>query len=185
MICKPPSVVHFTCIFFIACCAIEQHPTLVNSQSLDWLAEHGNCQFYDVLEQSKQCGPKGYLIGYGGKYCRKFGENADEFNEAGKLWIKGVRKCLMHYILRDIDYKTVDCDELKRQAFESHVQCYVKPGYDSGDKGICQIWASKDLVGLFDTLEIKDFFQSPLAITQIFKVMFDCFNEYFGGLEQQ
>jgi len=48
---------------------------------LETLADKGDCQFYNELEAIKKCGTNGYLIGYGGKYCRKFGDNYNSFNE--------------------------------------------------------------------------------------------------------
>jgi hypothetical protein len=32
------------------------------------------CNSYECWENIAHCGPKGYLIAYGEKYCRKFGE---------------------------------------------------------------------------------------------------------------
>ena len=40
--------------------------------NLQQLASAGNCDFYNELERIKNCGQTGYLIAYGGKYCRKF-----------------------------------------------------------------------------------------------------------------
>lgn len=48
---------------------------------LSFLAAHGDCTFYNELEAIKNCGNNGYLISYGGKYCRKFGDNYANFNE--------------------------------------------------------------------------------------------------------
>ena len=62
-------------------------------------------------------------------------------------------------------YENMNCNQLAKYAFETHVNCYVDPGY--GSKGLCAIWANQNLVGLMTTLEIKDFFKSPDAITQV------------------
>lgn len=48
--------------------------------NLQHLASNGDCQFYNELETVKRCGQTGYLLAYGGKYCRKFGENIASFN---------------------------------------------------------------------------------------------------------
>lgn len=46
------------------------------------LALAGNCSFYSMcVEKRVPCGPNGYALGYGGKYCIKFTENADEFSK--------------------------------------------------------------------------------------------------------
>ena len=48
---------------------------------LEALANEGNCDFYLEMEKLKQCGPTGYLINYGYKYCNKFGQYAYQFNQ--------------------------------------------------------------------------------------------------------
>ena len=45
------------------------------------LAANGDCQFYLELDAIKGCGATGYPVSYGYKYCMKFGENANSFNE--------------------------------------------------------------------------------------------------------
>ena len=48
------------------------------------LARKGDCNFYDdcIEKWTQTCGNAGYALGYGGKYCRKFGNNQQLFNEA-------------------------------------------------------------------------------------------------------
>lgn len=48
------------------------------------LAGKGDCDFYDdcIEKWTQTCGVSGYALGYGGKYCRKFGDNLQMFNEA-------------------------------------------------------------------------------------------------------
>jgi hypothetical protein len=46
----------------------------------DYLSNVGDCNFYNELEKEKKCGSNGYLIKYGLKYCKKFGENINDFN---------------------------------------------------------------------------------------------------------
>ena len=41
------------------------------------------CDFYtDCLEVASPCGPSGYALAYGNKYCLRFGEQRDLFNAA-------------------------------------------------------------------------------------------------------
>ena len=61
------------------------------------------------------------------------------------------------------------CSNLAKYAFDTHVECYVNPGYVS--KGLCSIWLSQNIVGLTSTLEIKDFFKSPDAIKQVITLL--------------
>ena len=48
------------------------------------LASKGDCDFYDncIEKWTQSCGSAGYALGYGAKYCRKFGSNQQLFNEA-------------------------------------------------------------------------------------------------------
>ena len=48
------------------------------------LASKGDCDFYNTCIETwtRSCGSTGYALGYGGKYCRKFGDNQQLFNEA-------------------------------------------------------------------------------------------------------
>lgn len=45
------------------------------------LAANGDCNFYLELDAIKNCGVNGYPVSYGYKYCMKFGENSQNFNE--------------------------------------------------------------------------------------------------------
>lgn len=48
------------------------------------LASKGDCDFYDdcIEKWTQTCGSSGYALGYGGKYCRKFADNMQLFDEA-------------------------------------------------------------------------------------------------------
>jgi hypothetical protein len=52
----------------------------VASGDLVSLAKSGDCNFYKKIEDIKKCGPNGYPLAYGGKYCEKFGLNYNNFN---------------------------------------------------------------------------------------------------------
>ena len=48
------------------------------------LASKGDCNFYDICIEkwTRTCGSRGYALGYGAKYCRKFNDNQQLFDEA-------------------------------------------------------------------------------------------------------
>jgi len=79
----------------------------------------------------------------------------------GKKWVDSVRKCLMSKLLNN----QMVCKQLEDYAFETHVDCYLNPGY--GSKSICDIWASQNAVGLFSTYELTDFFKNFTALSQV------------------
>ena len=55
--------------------------TYAATDSCQEMAASGNCAFYsDCVEKRVPCGPNGYALGYGKKYCVRFGENIDCFH---------------------------------------------------------------------------------------------------------
>ncbi|RNA00508.1 stanniocalcin family [Brachionus plicatilis] len=133
------------------------------------LAAKGDCKFYEVLESIEKCGPNGYLIAYGLKYCNKFTSNLNSFNEDGQLWVKSVKKCLMAKL---IDKKFPTCKSLADYAFESHVDCYLNPGYEA--KSFCDI-LFENVHAFTKIYELIDIIKQPFqSLRQIFTVLFKC-----------
>ena len=145
----------------------------VTHDNLKDLAEIGDCLFYTELEGIKKCGTNGYLINYGYKYCNKFGDNYDSFNQDGQLWVDSVRKCLINKLYENTE--NMNCDQLRNYAFDTHLDCYLNPGYSS--KSICEIWLSKNFVGLWTVYELKDFFNQS-ALKQVILTIYNCAKSY-------
>ena len=54
-----------------------------------------DCTFYDkCLEATYNCGPEGYPLGYGLKYCDRFKDSYKEFTPQGRKWVQGTLLCL-------------------------------------------------------------------------------------------
>ena len=52
----------------------------VKAQDCTALANAGNCDFYtQCVEARFKCGPDGYPLAYGDKYCRRFTKNSNCF----------------------------------------------------------------------------------------------------------
>ena len=51
----------------------------------DSLAEQGNCDFYKCTEAAFPCGSDGYALGYGYRYCDRFGKYYDKFDAVVSL----------------------------------------------------------------------------------------------------
>ncbi len=84
------------------------------------------CEYYSCIEEQRHCGQKGYLLGFGKKYCLKFEEDEHYFSDAGKEWTMRVRECL----IANLDLPSgVSCKKFKKSQIKSHVPCYVKSGY--------------------------------------------------------
>lgn len=75
--------------------------------------------------------------------------------------MNAVRKCLMYKLL---DSSLNECDSIKDYAFETHLDCYLTPGY--GSKSVCEVWNSKNFVGLWNVYELIDFLEWK-AIKQV------------------
>lgn len=55
-----------------------------SAQNCQQLADSTDgCNFYtDCLEVASPCGPDGYALAYGNRYCLRFGEKSNSFNAA-------------------------------------------------------------------------------------------------------
>lgn len=90
-----------------------------------------DCSFYnDCIEASIPCGPKGYSLGFGGRYCQKFRDHAKEFSLDGNTWITKVMKCLqtemIPVVFKKVPVKT--CADLQTFGFNVHGGCYINTG---------------------------------------------------------
>ncbi|MDO8586988.1 MAG: DUF4157 domain-containing protein [Armatimonadota bacterium] len=110
------------------------------------------CEFYRCREANSgySLGPRGYYIGYGLKYCRRFSDRLrPTLSSAGQNWLDQTRYCLMehvhHNVPRDADARTV-----MRSAFDSHPPCYVRGG-------ICFLPISdlERIVGIIDPADME------------------------------
>lgn len=86
-----------------------------------------DCEFYTCMETKRACGPKGYQVGFGRKYCLKFTENQTKFSYEGQGWLNRTKLCLMKKLLEN--HNEVVCDSIKKQAFKDHIACYYDSGY--------------------------------------------------------
>ncbi|KIJ06358.1 hypothetical protein PAXINDRAFT_103402 [Paxillus involutus ATCC 200175] len=89
------------------------------------------CSFYATcLESRYHCGPDGYPLGYGRKYCQKFAGERSKLDPQGQKWMIDTMHCLQLVLVPDaIDANSTTCDALKDQAFASHAGCYVSNGF--------------------------------------------------------
>ena len=135
-----------------------------------------DCSFYqDCVEATFECGPKGYPIGYGYKYCERFLEQESEFSPEGQAWINGTLTCLKAALVPSVEKPDgVTCDQVKTIAFDSHVQCYI-------DNGFCELafdvrhpgQTTSFILDLMKVYQISDF-ASFIAIKQVAQVFAKC-----------
>ena len=84
-----------------------------------------SCEYYLCIENQKQCGNAGYLKSFGHKYCHRFEKyTSNSISDHGKKWLDAVRSCLIREMTQ-MD-PNLSCNQLKRQAFNTHYACYVE-----------------------------------------------------------
>ncbi|KAJ3102398.1 hypothetical protein HDU97_000605 [Phlyctochytrium planicorne] len=87
------------------------------------------CDFYfDCLDKAHPCGADGYAQSYGGKFCRRFKENAPLFSEIGQKWLWNVMSCLQGHLIPTLGNANATCDAIRKDAFKSHAGCYLNTG---------------------------------------------------------
>ncbi|MCK6595615.1 MAG: hypothetical protein L6Q33_10470 [Bacteriovoracaceae bacterium] len=124
----------------------------------------GTCQYYACKEQELGCGPKGYLLNYGQRFCRKFYDELEmKLTATGSMWIQEAATCLQEKI--EFESHTQDCKKMRKFAYSSHSNCYSKANF-------CQL-------PLEDKVKIIRFLNSELHKFQTQKegiqVLFNCF----------
>ncbi|KAJ7655696.1 hypothetical protein DFH06DRAFT_1132781 [Mycena polygramma] len=115
-----------------------------------------SCSFYaDCLESRYHCGPTGYPLGYGEKYCTKFQANRATLSARGQVWMLATMHCLQEALVPDAiaapDASTT-CAALEDKAFGTHAHCYVS-------SGICKLPPS-DWAAVLEIVDIETLFDS-------------------------
>lgn len=84
------------------------------------------CGFYATcIERACPCGPDGYALGYGRKYCRRI-SGLEGLSPAGRRWRNGVVSCLQHRLSEALPKTDCDCRAIARKAYASHYGCYAR-----------------------------------------------------------
>lgn len=105
-----------------------------------------SCEFYLCQEENHHCGPKGYPVGFGHKFCKIYLDTEKNYSEEANGWLRRVRVCLMEeFANADQQNRSRTCDQVKAESFRSHVGCYVETGFcDLKASDVFQIfWAMK------------------------------------------
>ena len=135
----------------------------------------GTCNFYSsCLEKAKTCGPNGYALGYGAKYCARFSAE-DRFSPDGTFWRDITLVCLQRSLVDFVDPKVAavtTCDELSDEAFDSHPVCYTQP-----EMSVCDLPLS-DWNLIRKTVDAGDILSRP-GVRQVASILRRCL---FGGL---
>ncbi|GFF33433.1 hypothetical protein IFM58399_03539 [Aspergillus lentulus] len=89
-----------------------------------------SCDFYkQCLESRYHCGPAGYPIGFGQKFCEKSLVWRPKMSTSGQEWITKTMLCLQEELVPlAIGSESQTCSELKQHALGTHAECYVRSG---------------------------------------------------------
>ncbi len=119
-------------------------PLACSSVMFDQLpVELGSCGFYrQCMEARVACGPSGYALSYGEKYCKKFSSET-RLSPKGKAWRDAALICLQKSLLPIVQTEEgtqPTCEAVMDTAFDSHPLCYLDPGKGAiGIPSICDL----------------------------------------------
>ncbi|OCK80568.1 hypothetical protein K432DRAFT_404586 [Lepidopterella palustris CBS 459.81] len=137
-----------------------------------------SCTFYsDCLEAQVHCGPSGYPLGYGLKYCTLFTAAKNKFSSAGQIWLTKTRLCLQCALVPyATGTKATTCPALKKTAFGTHPTCYV-------DSGVCTLPVG-DWGVIVETVSLKELFGSMDALKATLETVEGCADFYAWLIER-
>lgn len=95
-------------------------------------ASDGDCDFYTCFEARHPCDSHNYALNYGLRFCHRFREEYDQFNQQGQELISGTRRCSMMAMLEHYNASHVNCEDVEAEAKMSHSIC-------ERQHGICDI----------------------------------------------
>ncbi|KAJ4478803.1 hypothetical protein C8J55DRAFT_536400 [Lentinula edodes] len=116
------------------------------------------CTFYTAcLEPHFHCGPEGYPVGFGEKFCTKFNlpENVGRLSPEGKEWMWTTMRCLQIALVPELQIPVVPtttgsisaCKALEDKAFSTHAPCYLS-------SGLCSL-PPEDWLAIVEIIDIK------------------------------
>jgi hypothetical protein len=133
-----------------------------------------DCTFYaSCVERNVPCGPSGYAIGFGERYCNKF--KAAQLSPTGTAWASSVMLCLERSLVpyTTPEKKSASCEQISQAAFDSHAACYTQP-----EASICFL-PPPDVMTVFDTISADELL-APRTLPQIEAVSATCVGQLTG-----
>ncbi|KAK0188356.1 hypothetical protein F5146DRAFT_1139871 [Armillaria mellea] len=130
-----------------------------------------NCSFYaSCLETKYHCGPTGYPVGYGEKFCMKFSNDRALLSAKGQAWMVDTMHCLQEALVPDALGSAETCSQLEDKAFGTHAKCYI-------DNGLCFL-PVVDWEAIVKIVELRTLFQSWDAFLETLKAAEGCLEAY-------
>ncbi len=87
------------------------------------------CEFYTKYDDVKNCGPTGYPVRYGKRYCEAFARRIQDFSRRGKSWLESTLVCLQNELRPTMHDPSITCDSLNDLSIDHHAKCYVENGF--------------------------------------------------------
>ncbi|HAZ14896.1 MAG: hypothetical protein A2X86_21200 [Bdellovibrionales bacterium GWA2_49_15] len=101
-----------------------------------------SCEYYSrCVENYLACGADGYSIGYGKRYCQRFLDTSYSTYQ-GDLWRDETLLCLQRELSLFVffsPYEIKSCSTIKKYAYETHANCYVRPNRGRPELSICYL----------------------------------------------
>ncbi|KAJ3977939.1 hypothetical protein EV361DRAFT_876085 [Lentinula raphanica] len=141
--------------------SLTTNPSTQGSINCTYPPPH-TCTFYSAcLESHFHCGPEGYPLGFGEKFCTKFSlpDNVNRLSRKGEEWMWTTMACLQRALVPELD-KVVPagqgdkraCQALKDKAFSTHAPCYLT-------SGLCSL-PPEDWVVIVEVINVRTLFSS-------------------------
>jgi hypothetical protein len=150
----------------------------------------GNCSFYTTcVEAVLPCGPNGYAIGYGGRFCQMFTDTLASYSTRGQTWVTNVRMCLQRALVSEVatvmNGTSLSCTEIQDYAFTSHVACYTDP-LANGDisLSVCTLPIT-DWITLLWTIRSSIVQEFRRTIDQAIGALRVCGTQWLPGLQNE
>jgi hypothetical protein len=85
------------------------------------------CQFYLDREQEAQCGPQGYYVEFGHRFCTLYSRSSRLLSARGQRWMEQTRECLIRKMQQE--EPRLACSQVPMVAQDHHASCYAETGY--------------------------------------------------------
>ncbi|EFC35956.1 predicted protein [Naegleria gruberi] len=153
------------------------------------IQSYDKCTFYtQCLEKIKPCGPNGYALGYGYKYCSKFFSDVNSGaykSEYAQKWVSSTGHCLQKFLMQNVVEKLLsntgsewNCERIIDASFNSHPGCYtdsISP-IDGQKYSICKLRNVFDVKTVLMTVDAKDLLTAR-SMKQIVGVLKNCMSD--------
>jgi hypothetical protein len=99
------------------------------SQATRCIPKNENCAYYACEEKHRRCGPDGYPLAFGFRFCRAFLNTEKEYSQEAQAWLRKVRLCLQTSFRHVNSDPQKSCRQIRNDSFHEHIGCYESTGF--------------------------------------------------------